>query len=407
MARAAGKRQPKNPSTTSKQKTAGSNKSPSTAQASAHPSGSALPEPFTPAVSSLYPFLSTLPHDHVFLTHLDRTPTDLKRRVFLVPCLLNLLITIGLCVRIYYAVPTYIQQISAIFGYDSPYKVDVAQESTGSLIGTVFDRTFLLFADYALFSLLGSWPREFLFGSAASRFAGPVEWRWTLGFRDVEVIRKSSEKERTVPWTSDEISTLKFKTGPAMAPSKLSKTGSLLLDKDYDLDFRAILDAHRLAVVNESSPSTSEERPRLNLNDIDGCVFVYYGAQWLIWRPNSDTNTPGGTTGAARREAKESATTPQTDTQAQAPDDPKVERFKQALIDLKCRNVFYRWIEIVQFETSRPGRERSGDARRGVIIDEQQRRKALAELKMLLEAKGVSLDTVLTDIGGVQELPGF
>ncbi|RMZ89165.1 hypothetical protein DV736_g3606, partial [Chaetothyriales sp. CBS 134916] len=389
MARTGGKRQLKAASVPTKQKTAGSDKNPSTVQASIAPLGSALPEPFTPAAPSLYPFLSTLPHDHVFLTHLDRTPTDLKRYVFLVPCLLNLLIILGLCVRIYYAIPTYVQQISAIFGYDSPYKVNVAQESTTSLIGTVFERTFLLFADYALFSLLGSWPREFLFGSVRSRFAGPVEWRWTLGFRDVEVIvrrgrkwdgplfvqprseddqqqqqtqlssqtsarstasskSKSSGKERTTPWNSDEIGTLKFKSSPAMAPSKLSKTGYLLLDKDYDLDFRAILDAHRLAIVTESSPSTSEERPRLDLNDIDGCVFVYY-------------------------------------------DDPKVERFKQALVDLKCRDVFYRWIEIVQFET----------------IDEQQRRKALTELKTLLEAKGVALDTLFDDIGGVQGLPGL
>ncbi|RMZ82723.1 hypothetical protein DV738_g1639, partial [Chaetothyriales sp. CBS 135597] len=340
----------------------------------------ALPESFTPAPSSLQPFLSTLPHDHVFLTHLDHTATELKRRVYLVPCLLNLVITLGLFVRIYYAVPTYIQQISAIFGYDSPYKVDVRHESTSSLIGTVFDRTFLLFFDYALFSLLGSWPREFYFGSAKSRFTGPVEWRQTLGFRDTEVIVRRGRK-----WDQSLF----------VQPHKISKTGYLLLDKYYDLDFRAMLDAHRLAGTSESSPSEKEEPPRLAIDEIDGCVFVFYGGQWLVWRPNE---RDGGAT--------EKATThSQAQQEQEEPGDAKVERFRRALVRRKCRDVFYRWIEIVQFETNQPTTERAD--RSGVIVDEQQRRKALAELKKLLEAKGVALDSVLDDIGGVQELPGF
>ncbi|RMD44411.1 hypothetical protein DV735_g761, partial [Chaetothyriales sp. CBS 134920] len=328
--------------TAPKQKTGGgggggTNKpsSSSTAQPSTDPSSWALPDSFTPAGASLQPFLSTLPHDHVFLTHLDHTPTELKRRVFLVPCLLNLAIIAGLCVRIYYAVPTYIQQISAIFGYESPYKVDVQQASTTSLIGTVADRTLLLFIDYALFSLLGSWPREFYFGSAASRFAGPVEWRQELGFRDTEVIVRRGRKWDAPLFVQPQSG----ETGPAMTPSKLSKTGYLLLDKDYDLDFRAILDAHRLA-----------EPPQEEAGDA------------------------------------------------------KVERFRRALVRRKCRDVFYRWIEIVQFETNQ---RRQGIDESGVIVGEQQQHRALAELKTLLEAKGIALDSVLDDIGGVQELPGF
>ena len=337
-------------------------------------SSSGPPSPFVPAPPSLQPFLSTLPRDHIYLTHFDCTPPTLKRRVFLVPCLLNVVISLGLCIRIYYAFPTYLQQVIAIFGYESPYKVDTSQESATSLVGTVADRTFLLLIDYALFALLGSWPREFLFGGRASRFAGPVEWRWTLGFRDTEVVvrrgrkwdvpllvNKEREEEKERVWTGDEMIELKYKVGPAMMPSYLNKTGYLLLDKDFDLDFRGILDAYRLAEVDP---------PRLKLEEIDGLVFVCYGGQWLMWRPN-----------AKPEEAEE---------------DPKVENFKQKLMELKCQDIFYRWIEIVQFETNQSGG-----------FTKAKQKGAMEELKRLLKAKRVDFETMLADVGGKEGVPGL
>ena len=128
------------------------------------------------------PLASTLPTNHVYLIHLDRTPIDLKRRRLHVPVLLNLSIVLGLCLRIYFAAPVYFEQIITIFGYDTAYSIDPKSRRMGDLMNIVSSRFILIFIDYALFALLGSWPKEFLFGSKSSRFVGPWQWRQKVWF---------------------------------------------------------------------------------------------------------------------------------------------------------------------------------------------------------------------------------
>lgn len=362
MARAGGKRAAKSTVTAA---------SKSTPQSS---STSGPPAPFQYAPTSLRPFLATLLTDHVYLVHLDNTPTVLKRRVFLVPLLLNLLIILGLCIRVYYAVPVYLDQIITIFGYDTAYKVDTKTANAGELINTVSTRTFLLMVDYALFGLLGSWPREFFFGSKASRFAGPWQWRWTLGFQDTEIIVRRGRRwdtpllvgvtpDQVKTWRVDEELTLKVKVDPAMRPTYLAKTGYLLLDKDWDLDFKAMLDAHKLA-----------EKGTIQAKDLDNLVLVHYQKQWLVWRVHEVPEV-------ARKDG---------------PQDDMLEKFRTKLAGLGAEDVFFRWIEVVQYETSRPGG-----------FTEGRQAEALRDLKTLLTRKGVDYATFWEEIGGQAGLPGF
>jgi len=242
------------------------------------------PTPFQHAPVSLRPFLSTLPTDHIFLVHVDNTPPTLKKRVFVVPVVLNLLIILGLCVRIYYAAPVYLAQIITIFGYDTAYKVDTQTAGAGELMNTVSSRTLLLMLDYSIFALIGSWPREFLFGSKASRFVGPWEWRRTIGFRETEIIVRRGRKwdtplltgenpDQMKTWTIDDELTIKLKVDPAMRTSYIGKTGYLLLDKDWDLDFKGILDAQKLV-----------QKGTIQLKDLENLALVYYQKQWLVWQ---------------------------------------------------------------------------------------------------------------------------
>lgn len=362
MARAAGKHAAK----------PAANSSANQKPVSSTPSGP--PTPFQYAPASIRPFLSTLPTDHIYLVHLDHTPSSLKKRVFAVPVLLNIVLTLGLCLRVYYAVPVYLQQIITIFGYDTAYTVSTQTAEVGEIMNTLSSRTLLLMVDYAIFALIGSWPKEFFFGSRLLRFVGPVEWRRTIGFRDTEIIVRRGRKwdtplltgenpDQVKTWKVDEELTIKMKIDPAMRTTYLAKTGYLLLDRDWDLDFKAMLDAHRMV-----------DKGTIELNDLENLALVYYQKQWLIWRVH---------------ELQESR--PKVEVQ-----DSALEKFRNILVNFDAEDVFFRWIEIVQFETSQPGG-----------FTEGRQAEAIRELKKLLTKRGVDYAQFWEDIGGQAGLPGF
>ncbi len=332
------------------------------------------PTPFQYAPTALRPFLSTLPTDHIYLVHLDHTPTSLKKKVFVVPVLLNLLIVLGLCVRIYFAAPQYLEQIITIFGYDTAYKVDTTAAGVGDLVYVVISRTALLMIDYVILGMIGSWPKEFVFGGKLSRFTGPLTWRRKLGFNDTEIIVRRGRKwdtplltgqtpDQVKTWRIDEELTIKVKVDAAMMQAYLAKTGYLLLDRDWDLDFKAMIDAQRLA-----------ERGTIHLKDLETLALVYYQKQWLIWKVHEKPDI------AAQAE----------------PGDNVVEKFRHKLAELGAEDVFFRWIEIVQFETSQPGG-----------FTEGRQAEAIRELRRRLEKKAVDFAQFWEEIGGQSGLPGF
>jgi hypothetical protein len=241
-------------------------------------------------------------------------------------------------------------------------------------MNAVTSRTLLLMIDYAIFGLIGSWPKEFVFGGQLSRFTSPLKWRRTLGFRDTEIIVRRGRKwdtpllvgdknDQVKTWKVDEELTIKVKVDPAMRPAYLAKTGYLLLDKDWDLDFKAMLDAHRLV-----------EKGTVQLEDLENLALVYYQKQWLIWKVHETAEVTTGKT----------------------QEDSIVEKFRHKLADLGAEDVFFRWIEIVQFETSQPGG-----------FPEGRQAEAIRELRKRLEKKGVDFAKFWEDIGGQAGLPGF
>ena len=237
-------------------------------------------------------------------------------------------------------------------------------------MGIVFDRTFLLFVDYVLLALVGSWPKEFFLGSREGRRTGSAVWRWRIGVREKEIVVRrgrrwdtkilvgSDKKERV--WSKEDELTMLKKVGDAMRKEYLAKTGVLLLDKKWDLEYRGMIDAHRMV-----------DSERLKMEDLDGCVFVWYGEKWLWWRPNE------------RRKAEGER-------------DEKTEKFRKALEQRKCGDVFYRWIEIVQFETN----QKKG-------TEKERYERLLEEFKRLLNGKRVDVDKLLKEVGGEAGVPGL
>lgn len=330
-----------------------------------------LPPPFElPSEKLSSEFLSTLPKDHVYIVHVDSTPSTLKRQVFLVPVLMNLVLSLVLIWRLYFAVPLYLNLIIGSLGYSSPTAVDVRATSHSGLFRITVSRTLMLLGDYVLFSLLGHWPRRFIFGVAATRYSSPIKWRIARGFQDREVIVRRSrnwDKSLLPDWTIDDELTLKHKIMPALERKYLNKTGYLLEDKDWSIDFRAITDAHSLI-----------DKQKLEYSDLEKVVLVFYSPsdgthnRWMIWHVSREDR-------------------PQTAEQRDS-----LLRFKDKLTAMGHEELFYRWVELVQYESNSPGGFTPG-----------RQAAAMREAKRMFEEKGIDFAKFWHDVGGREGMPGL
>ena len=329
------------------------------------------PSPFElpPENLSSY-FLSTLPRDHVYMIHIDTTPPTLKRQVFLVPVCMNIVISLVLIWRLYYAVPAYLDLISGTLGYHSPTAIDVQASTRAELFYATVSRTLMLLGDYLLSTLLGSWPWRFVLGVAATRYSSPLKWRIALGFQDREVIVRHSriwDKNLLPNWTIDDELTIKHKIMPALEKKYLDKTGFLLEDKNWSLDYQAITDAH-------SSINTK----KLDFKDFDKAVLVHYPPShgphggWMIWQVSKEDQ-------------------PQTAEQRDT-----LVRFKDKLTAMGHEGLFYRWVELVQYESNSPGGFTPG-----------RQAAAMREAKRIFEEKGIDFAEFWQEVGGMEGMPGL
>ncbi len=315
-------------------------------------------------------FLSTLPKDHVYLVHVDTTSRTLKRQVFLVPLCMNIVFSLLLVWRLYYAVPMYLDLVRGTLGHYSATIVDVQTATRSELFNTTVSRTGILMGDYMLFALLGSWPWRFVFGLAATRYSSPLKWRMAYGFQDEEVIvRKSREWDKGLlpDWTIDDELTLKHKIMQALERKYMEKTGYLLEDKNWTLDFQAITDAHALIGAK-----------KLESKDFKKAVLVFYPPSggplggWMIWHVSKEDQ-------------------PQTAEQRDT-----LVRFKDKLTSMGHQDLFYRWVELVQYESNSPGGFTPG-----------RQAAAMREAKRIFEEKGVDFAKFWQEVGGMEGMPGL
>ncbi|KAK5102212.1 hypothetical protein LTR70_004515 [Exophiala xenobiotica] len=327
---------------------------------------SSPPSPFEPAHAALLPLAKSLPRDHVFVIHPEQTPPALRRQAFIVPVLLNLIISAGLCWRLYRAVPVYLEQLITILGYETSWTVTPKNLAWGDLINILGSRTILLAIDYVIFGILGRWPYEFLFGD--SRPKEPVVRRgrkWDVPiFLDEEERKKQAKPSDT--WTREEELAVYTKCTDALRKSQTSKNALSLLDKDWDLDYRAMVDSTELI-----------DQTELSLDDVDHVVLVPWQGKWYSWYPHKVKATDGHIDPIPER-------------------DERLESFKKHLIQLGCEDVFYRWIEIVQYETSQPAR-----------FTQTKRNEAEQELRRMLRSRKKDDEAFVQAVGGLQNVPGL
>ena len=99
-----------------------------------------LPKPFTRPSPKLDKLLPSLVKGHVYITHIDRKPKDFKRKIFMVPLLMNILIVTGIIWRIRSVGPVYMKICASLYGENNEATVDARniplEDSTREILTT-------------------------------------------------------------------------------------------------------------------------------------------------------------------------------------------------------------------------------------------------------------------------------
>lgn len=324
------------------------------------------PPPFSKAPEALEPFVETLNKAHVYIVHIDRFPAAFKKRIFTVPVLLNVTIAALLIWRIYAILPTYLAIFTSVIGLESPATVDTAEQTKSQLAWILVKRVAMFMFDFVLCRFIVPWPITFFLEAPAN----PCYWRIKIGFRDQEVAVRVSRD-----WGAEELlegvkiggDSPFFATRilPAIERSFMrAKTAYLMMGKDWDLDFGAMVYAHRLIDDGKNS-----------LKDFEKSVLAHSEQHgWLYW-PVHKLDEEG----------------------SEEENRKKIVALKDRLTVMGKESLFFRWIEIVQYESSRPGRE----------FTPEVQVETLKKVEKEFEKHGVDFRELLEKVGGLDGMPGL
>lgn len=340
-----------------------------------------IPQPFSKIPENLQDFVSDLPKGQIYLMHVDNHPASFKRQIFMVPVAMNVVIAAAVCYRLWTAVPLYANLIITILGYSSPLSVDPSAHDWTDLAKITLKRAVIFLVDYLLVMLIAPWPLQFFLGAPCN----PMLWRWRIGgFKDKEVVVRHSRKwdEELEPnWIDEDEQTIKLKIMPAISTSALMKSGYLLIDADWDLEFNIMSKAQQLA-EDEKSPLTFADFSKPS-------VLVYYFPmdQWIIWRAPSSSPT-------GLDEDDSYAMSGLSSDEPSAHRD-QILKFQEILKGMGKEDLFFRWAELIQYQSSQPG---------GFTAERQE--KAMQDTKKMFEAQNVDFDKFWADVGGMQGMGG-
>lgn len=312
------------------------------------------PQPYKIPPPVLHDFLQTLNPKYIYVTHIDKHSKTKKTRVWLMTAALNVLIALALLWRANMILPWYSEILMAMWGFQST--ADVRGRDMSGLVPEIWGRSTTLIFDFFLVRYGLTWPIDFFIGSTS-----PFRWRLNVGFQEEEItVRRSRRWADALPgdWLGSGVAdkTHQEIIMPAIDRSWIStKTGYLMVDKHWDLDFRVMVEAH--ALVKDGKDK---------LNDFQKTVFVYHETfgwlVWQVWKLDEEGQTEGR---------------------------QKIGELREKLTALGKEDLFFRWVEVIQFETSQPG---------GFTPERQT--KAMQEARELFSSNGVDFDTIWKEIGG-------
>ena len=318
-------------------------------------------DPFTAVPSTYRPILNVLDRDRIHVFHIDSTPADLKRRVFMVPVWMNAVFVLLLLVRLYYAVPFYFRFVVAYFGYGKDPWIDANQLPWVDFLSLVAWRIAVVAFDIFLSTKVLSWPIAFCFAAPAS----PVNWRLAVGFQDKEIIsRKSRTFHRNLKtaWTTDDLLSVKIYAIEALSQETVSKTGyTLIAETRWELDFAAMIKAQEVVRSRALSPSA-----------LHRLVLAFHSGTWHAWHLEEGLEEPASTE-----------------------EDP-AQKLKKLLQRQRKQELFYRYIELIQYETSSPG-----------AGTDTWKARLMKQLEEMFDKAGLNLASVINEMGGIDKMPGL
>ncbi|GAB1317619.1 hypothetical protein MFIFM68171_07829 [Madurella fahalii] len=346
--------------------------SPSTSSSN---SPSKPPHPFHPAPDALKPFLTNLSRSHVYIAHLDARPAAFKRKIFLVPVAMNLAVAALFAWRMHRILPYYAALVTSALGYANETTLAAADMSYGELGTAVLGRALTFFLDFVLAVFVWPWPYEFVIGSRSGPAGrgSPAAWRWAVGFREKEVyVRRSRAWDGQVVGKDfledgkagrERREVLMDRVRAATAPMLLQqKTGYLTMNADWDLDWAGMVAATRL--VDDKVVALEAFRLLALLH------HERFG--WL-------TIDLGQGEGAEQDERRR-----------------QVFAFRDALASLGKEDLFFRWVEMIQFETTQPG---------GFTPEKQE--AAAQKIRDMFKSNGVDFDELWKETVGSDGLAGM
>ncbi|CAG9941380.1 unnamed protein product [Clonostachys rosea f. rosea IK726] len=281
------------------------------------------PAPFKEPPEVLQPFIDTLSSKHVYVAHIDSKPAAFKRKLFLVPIAMNIGVVALFALRMYYILPYYWKLMMSGFGNPNETTFPVESSTWAELGFEILKRGFTMFFDFLLFVFVWPWPVEFVAGVA---HGNPTRWRWNVGFREKEIyVRRSRDWDVGLGdiLKHDESRRI-FTAYIQQATSPMlqeQKTGYLLMNGQWDLDWDAMVYAHALV-----------DKKDIALDAFRTVVLVHHQDHgWLCY----DTKLSSSAEEDEKRR--------------------QVFAFRDALAAMGKDKLFYRWVEIVQFESTQPG----------------------------------------------------
>ncbi|KAM0322439.1 hypothetical protein ACHAQA_009506 [Verticillium albo-atrum] len=280
------------------------------------------PAPFKKPPEVLQPFFEHLNPKHVYITHIDLKPVDFKRKIFLVPVGMNVIVVLLFVLRMWYILPWYWLLLQSGLGNVNETTFPAATSTWGQIVWEVVKRGAGFSLDLVLVIFVWPWPVEFALGRT---HGNPLRWRRQVGFRDKEIyVRRSRDWDRKVGdvFKNPEgkgalLALVRQATAPML---QHEKTGYLTMNGEWDLDWEAMVQAHAMV-----------DRKDIAIDAFRSVVLVHHVEfGWM-----------------ALVQLKEEE---QIDERRQ-----QVFEFRDALAAVGKEDLFFRWIEIVQFESTQPG----------------------------------------------------
>jgi len=297
-------------------------------------------------------------------------PWQFKAQIFAVPLVTNLVIIGLLLWRVWVIGPYYFKIVLSLTGNPNETTLNVAAMTWQEIRYAVISRTFNFLADFLLYLILWPWLSGFFDPSDNN---SPVAWRLSVGFKDQEItVRRSTRWDEILGDVVTEggegseggrlfLANVRHATSRAYMHER---TGYSMMHTNWGLDWRLMILATEMV-----------DKKEMSLDDFKTMVLIYSQEyDWVIFEAQVATGDSGE--GAEGRR--------------------KILAFKDELTTIGKENLFFRWVELIQYESSQPG---------GFGPERQE--DAMRKSKEMFEAQGVDFEKFWAKVGGMESMLGM